>query len=50
MLVEDWRIEHNTLRAKLPRPFDPTDDAKSWTTQHSRTLIACSERLRDEAP
>jgi putative transposase len=36
VLVEDWRIEYNTLRPHSALGYlTPTDYAKAWTTTHS---------------
>jgi putative transposase len=35
VLVEDWRIEYNTLRPHSALGYlTPTDYAKTWTTTH----------------
>ncbi len=35
MLVEDWRIQYNTLRPHSALGYlTPTDYAKTWTTHH----------------
>jgi putative transposase len=36
VLVEDWRIEYNTVRPHSALGYlTPTDYAKVWTTNHS---------------
>jgi transposase InsO family protein len=35
VLVEDWRIEYNTVRPRSALGYlTPTDYAKAWTTHH----------------
>jgi len=35
VLVEDWRIEYNTIRPQSALGYlTPTDYAKAWTTTH----------------
>jgi putative transposase len=46
VLVEDWRIEDNTLRPHSALGYlTPTDYARSWTATHP-TRVCCVPRHR----
>ena len=39
VLVEDWRIEYNTVRPHSALNYlTPTDDARAWTANHQPQL------------